>query len=113
MKIDEQRYEVKLNEDGEFVLPFEIMHEQRAMRVAMSESGILINGVNCESLLNVKFKDAFTEEDRRREVFTKFFKRFYLSNDNSTLFGVKHMGQNLEIEIQKDDTNECFIKIDE
>ena len=49
------------------------MHEQRAMRFTFDEPRILINGINFDSLLHLKFKDAFTEEQRRHKDFTKFF----------------------------------------
>ena len=69
------------------------MHEKRAMKYTEDISQrIQINGVNIERLLHVKFKDAFSEEDRRQEIFTKFFKQYYFSNDECAKFGVQHVG---------------------
>ena len=76
-----------------FILTFrdadeiEIMHEHRAMTITYLKhdyfDALFINGVNFESLLDEKFKDAhkdkfiaFTETDRRHEDFSKFFKRY-------------------------------------
>ena len=75
MKIDDNKYKIESEP------PIEIMHEQRAMTITLDrgETGmiLLINGVNFDELLHVNTKYTLTEEDRRHEDFTKFFKQCY------------------------------------
>ena len=61
------------------------MHEHRAMRFTLDESGIKINGVNFKRLLHVEDKEktflvTFTEEERNHVDFTKFYIRFFKEN---------------------------------
>ena len=58
------------------------MHEHRAMAIKIKDecfSTISINGVNFERLRHAKFKDTFTEEDKCRDGFKNFFKRYSIS----------------------------------
>ena len=46
-----------------------------------SKDGLSINGVNFDWLDPASLRVGFTEEERRHENFTKFFKRYFVDDD--------------------------------
>ena len=84
------------------------------MRIKISKEKdyeLLINGINYDQLLNVKLKDDFTEEERCREKFNQYFKRYYSKVNDCAKFLVQHMHQDVEIIVNKED-EEWIMTID-
>ena len=55
---------------------------------------LLINGINFNGLVDVKNKNkvaVFTEEDRRHESFSQFFKRYFVNEEQFMKYGLQHM----------------------
>ena len=58
-------------------------------------------------------KEAFTEEDKRHEDITKFYRRYYIVDKKTLKIGVEHMGEDLEIKLEEQASKEVYLLIDE